>query len=95
MQEFNKAKDNIQIVYTRNSKEYFESTDLGLATALICRCYDLITLDRQDPRKVLFIFKREIGIEQDTDNYWDNRLEVKARSFFDNLRTLKNRIYSE
>jgi hypothetical protein len=48
-----------------------------------------------EARKVSFVFKREVGIEEDADAYWSNELETKARNYFDNLRTLKNRIYSE
>ena len=94
MQNINKTEDDFEYIPLGNSKEYFQSQDLGLATALCSRGYNLITLDKQDPRKVSFIFKREIGIEQDTDDYWTDRLEIKARAYFDNLRTLKNRIYS-
>lgn len=95
MQKTNKNKGDFEYIPLGNSKEYFQTADLGLATALCCRGYELITLDKQDPRKVSFIFKREIGIEQDTDDYWADRLEIKGRTYFDNLRTLKNRIYSK
>jgi hypothetical protein len=44
---------------------------------------------------VQFAFLREAGIERILDGYWADRLEVKARSFFDNLKMLKNRLYSE
>jgi hypothetical protein len=90
-----KQKDDFEYIPVENSKDYFQTSDLGLATALCCRDYELSTLDKQDPRKVSFIFKREVGIEEDADAYWSNELETKARTYFDNLRTLKNRIYSE
>jgi len=90
-----KNKDDFEYVPLGNSKEYFQTSDLGLATALCCRSYELLSLDKQDPRKVSFIFKREFGIEDDADAYWSNELETKARAYFDNLRTLKNRIYSK
>lgn len=90
-----KNNDDFEYVPLGNSKEYFQTSDLGLATALCCRSYELLSLDKQDPRKVSFIFKRELGIEDDADAYWSNELETKARTYFDNLRTLKNRIYSK
>lgn len=95
MQNIKKVKDDFEYIPLGNSKEYFSSADLGLATALCCRGYKLITLDKQDPRKVSFVFKREVGIEDDTDDYWSDRLEIKARNYFENLRNLKNRIYSK
>jgi hypothetical protein len=82
-------------LHKNEENTFFKTHDLGLATALCCRNYELLSLDKQDPRKVSFIFKRELGIEEDADAYWSNELETKARNYFDNLRTLKNRIYSE
>ena len=69
--------------------------DLGCSAALICAGFALVYLDKTNPRKVQFIFRRETGIEKVVDDYWADRLEVKARTFFDNTKMLKNRIYSE
>jgi len=35
------------------------------------------------------------GIHEVIDLYWSDRLEVKARTFADTLKALKNRLYSE
>jgi len=78
-----------------NSNEYYFTYDLGCSSALICAEFELVSLDKTNPRKVQFIFKREVGIEEVVDDYWADRLEVKARTFFDNIKMLKNRIYSE
>lgn len=69
--------------------------DLGAAASLVSAGFELVLLDKTNPRKVQFVFRREIGIEKVVDNYWTDRLEVKARAFFDNVKMLKNRIYSE
>jgi len=74
---------------------YFHSFDMGLCSALICAGFELISLDKTNPRKVQFIFKREVGIEKVVDEYWADHLKVKARTYFDNIKMLKNRIYSE
>lgn len=74
---------------------YFYTFDLGCSAALISADFELLTLDKANPRKVQFIFRREVGIERVVDDYWADRLEVKARAFFDNIKMLKNRIYSE
>lgn len=94
MQKVKKVGEGFEYIPLGNSKEYYQSADLGLATALCCKGYNLYTLDKQDPRKVSFIFKRSFGIEEDADAYWSKDLEIKARDYFDTLRTLKNRIYS-
>ncbi|MFH1866991.1 MAG: DUF5659 domain-containing protein [Patescibacteria group bacterium] len=84
---------------TNNSAEdysnYLFTFDLGAAAALVSASFKLVLLDKKNPRKVQFAFLRETGIEKVVDDYWSDRLEVKARSFFDNLKMLKNRLYSE
>lgn len=73
----------------------FQSYDLGACAALVSVGYELISLDKTNPRKVLFIFQNEHGIEQTVKDYWSDKLQVNARSMFDNIRMLKNQIYSE
>lgn len=78
-----------------NSAEYLSTFDLGAAASLISKGFELISLDKNNPRKVQFVFEREIGVEETMNEYWAGKLEVKARTFFDNIKMLKNRIYSE
>lgn len=73
----------------------FTTYDLGVSTALLCANFELLSVDKADPRKALFIFQKEDGIEDVADKYFSDRLEVKARSFFDHLKALKNKLYSE
>jgi hypothetical protein len=73
----------------------FTTYDLGVSTALLCAGFQLLSVDKENVRKALFIFKKDDGIEDVADRYFSNRLEVKARSFFDNLKALKNQLYSE
>lgn len=77
-----------------DNNEYFFTYDLGISSALISMNFKLISLDKENPKKVKFIFNREIGIEKAVDDYWTNHLELKARTFFENIKMLKNRIYS-
>ena len=69
--------------------------DLGVSTALLCAGFELLSVEKSNPRKALFVFRKEVGIEEVTDKYFADRLEVKARSFFDHLKALKNKLYSE
>lgn len=77
-----------------NTNDHYFTYDLGCSSALICAGFELVSLDKTNPRKVQFIFKREVGIEDIVNDYWADRLEVKARTFFDNTKMLKNQIYS-
>ena len=75
--------------------EVMAVSDLGCAAALVTASFDLLTLDRVNPRKVRFIFRRVVGIEKVADDFWSDRLEQKSRSFWDNIKNLKNRLYSD
>lgn len=78
-----------------NLSTYFYTFDLGCSATLISIGFELISLDKGNPRKVKFIFMRNSSIEEAVNNYWSDKLKVNARTFFDNLKMLKNRIYSE
>ena len=80
---------------SRVSSGDYNTFDLGCCSALVSKNFNLISLNKENPKKVQFIFQREKGIEKVVDEYWSNQLEVKARTFFDNTKMLKNRIYSE
>ena len=73
----------------------FTTYDLGVSTALLCAGFQLLSVDKMNPRKALFVFKKKDGIEDVADRYFSDRLDVKARSFFDHLKALKNKLYSE
>jgi len=74
---------------------YWTTFDLGCSSALISADFELVSLEKSNPRKVQFIFRRKLGIDKAVSDYWSDRLEIKARTFFDNTKMLKNRIYSE
>ena len=86
---------NLQKEIADNYINYFCTFDLGCSSALVSVGFKLISLDKSNPRKVRFVFYREIGIEKIVDEYWANELRIPARVFFDNIKMLKNRIYSE
>lgn len=67
--------------------------DLGVSAALLCADFELLSVEKSNPKKALFIFRKKIGIEKIANDYFANRLEVKARSFADNLKALKNKLY--
>ena len=78
-----------------DQNNYFYTYDLGCSAALISAGFELISLDKANPRRVQFIFCRKNNIEKVVNKYWTNQLNLQARSFFENIKMLKNRIYSE
>ncbi len=77
-----------------DSREQFITYDIGLASALITLGYTLWDVDKSNPKKSQFIFRRDEHIEKMINQYWDDKLTLPARSLIDNLKMLKNRLYS-
>lgn len=77
------------------SSETFMTYDLGLASALTTLGYELWSVDKTNPSKAQFIFKRDEGIDGSVNDYWNNNLAVNARSIIDNQKMIKNRLYSQ
>ncbi len=76
------------------SQNDFSTFDLGLATVLITLNYELLELEKSNPKKVRFIFKREKNIEQVMIDYFNDKIKLPAQTLFNNQKNLKNRIYS-
>ena len=72
----------------------FSTFDLGLATVLITLNYELLELEKSNPKKVRFVFKREKNIEQVMIDYINDKIKLPAQTLFNNQKNLKNRIYS-
>lgn len=69
--------------------------DLNCSAALICAGFELLSVEKDNPRKCLFVFKKQAGLEELCSLYFFDRLEVKARAYADTIKALKNRLYSE
>lgn len=91
----NTAKPSNGLVPLDDPDFVWTTYDLGVSAALLCADFELVAVERSNPRKALFVFKKESGIEETANTYFSDRLKVKARSFFDHLKALKNKLYSE
>ncbi len=85
----------IKSAYLNDPAQVFTTYDLGVSAALLCADFELLALDRTNPRKALFIFRRAPRIDDTANAYFADRLELNARAFFDQLKALKSRLYSE
>jgi hypothetical protein len=73
----------------------YSTYDLNLASVILTLGYKLIELDKENIKKVKFIFKHQKGIEQSADDFWDDKIILPAKTLFTNQKTLKNRIYTD
>lgn len=79
---------------TLNTNEYFSTSDLALATA-ISLCYPIDAIDKQNPRKASFLFKRNDKFDELLETYWKRELKIEPQEYFNQLKAIKARLYSE
>jgi hypothetical protein len=77
-----------------DTQSYFYSHDIGLVAYLLCQNFGLVGLDKAVRNKVLFILKRSEGIDTEVKKYWDFKSSVDAQSYFNQIKRLKNQIFS-
>ena len=73
----------------------FSTYDLGLATVLVTLGYKLLELDKTNPKKIRFVFKKDKNISQTMLSYWDDEIKLPAQTLFNNQKMLKTRIFSD
>ena len=76
------------------NKNEFSTSDLGLATVLVTLNYELLELNRSNPKKIKFVFKEEENTEKVVNDYFNDRIKLPALTLFNNQKNLKSRIYS-
>lgn len=72
----------------------FTTHDLALAAALNECGFSIIELDTSNPRRVVFVFHNTMDLDDTTKKYWRGSLQVDPKSYFDNVKHLKTRIYA-
>jgi hypothetical protein len=73
--------------------QFYQTADLALS-AVISLNYPLECIDKTDPRKVLFLFKRDEGLDQLIESFWRGVLKVEPQAYFNQLKAIKSRIYA-
>ena len=72
----------------------FQTSDLALASALICWGFPLTDINKTDIKKALFIFHESDQLDQAVSSYWNDTLSVLPRKYFYSLKELKARLYA-
>lgn len=75
-----------------SSDDYYESSDLSLVTTLSLH-FPLEAIDRRNPQKAVFLFKRSDQLEKLIDSYWRGTLRINPQEYFSALKNMKARLY--
>lgn len=73
--------------------DQYETSDFGLATAILTTGIKLVGVNKNNPRRVFFVFQMSKELTESIDNYWTGNLKLPANAFMDNVKYLKALIY--
>lgn len=73
----------------------FITSDLGLVATLITLGFIILKLDKSNPHKINFHFKRVSELDKAIEDYWNNTLKVSPLEYFNNLKLLKSRLRTD
>ena len=76
----------------QNNKD-FRTADLSLTAALCVSGFVVEEMERVSPTRSAFIFQNSAGLQEGVNAYWRGDLRVEPQAFFNQLKTLKARIY--
>jgi hypothetical protein len=76
------------------NENIYETSDLGLAASLAASGFPIHTIDKSNPRRVIFCFNSSKELDSAVDSYWSNTLLLSAQDLLGQIKMLKSRIYS-
>jgi len=76
-----------------SNEDYYQTSDLAQATTLSFY-FPIKSVDKTNPKRVVFVFKRDKDLDNHIEAYWRGELKVEPQQFFNQLKTIKTRIYS-
>ncbi len=79
-------------MYMRNPQNLYETSDLPLASTLLCLGHKVWATDKADAQRVSFLFERKNGLDGLLESYWRHELLVEPVAFFNALKEAKTRI---
>lgn len=77
-----------------NKSEYFETSEMALASALLCLGHKLDFIEKRDPKSI-FTFQRDEFLDKTIQGFWAGELRVEPKSYFTCIREVKSRLYAD
>ena len=76
-----------------NDKKLIQTSDLTLASTLLCYGHDVIGINSENPKRVFFYFLDTPELTGAIKSYWNDQLKVSPRVLSSNRKLLLNRIF--
>lgn len=71
----------------------YKTSDLALA-ATLSLFHPIESVDKSQPQRVVFVFKRSHELDELVESYWGGSLSVEPQRYFSQLKNIKTRIYA-
>ena len=75
------------------NENYYKTSDLALV-ATLSLSFQVESVEKTDTRRVLFVFPNSEELNATVNSYWRGELRVEPQEFFNQLKVIKTRIYS-
>lgn len=82
----------MEITSTNNSRTW-ATADIGIAASAMALGHLLVGVNRDNPRRVLFLLADVSDPETLTNDYWSHNLLVDAYALIESMKSLKGRLY--
>lgn len=77
-----------------SQNDFYSSSDLCLSTT-INLFYPIEAIDRNNPDRICFLFKRDESLDKFLEKYWKRELRIEPQVYFQQLKIIKSRIYEK
>ncbi len=74
---------------------YFQTSDMGLAATLSASGFKLARINKDNPRRVVFLFINTPELKKQVEKFWASELKLSATILLEHIRLIKARIYGE
>ncbi len=70
----------------------FSSSDFGLVVTLSLY-YPIASIDKRNPHRAVFNFKRDVGMDDIVAGYWARTLQIEPQLLFAQIKNVRTRLY--
>lgn len=70
-------------------KPMFHTASLALAAAIVLHSYPVIKIEVNETNRYTFFFDEHLDIESIRKNFWDRRLKLDVRTYYDTVNDLR------
>jgi len=79
----------------KDEMDVIKTSDFTLASTLLCLGFDIIGIDKTNPKRVVFYYRKTSDLEVVIDKFWKDEVKVNPKDFVYSQREIRARIHTE